>query len=263
MTIVRFESENYYFQFFKLTLKPQYCDSNSILEVVQELEKLIGFKIVRIYNQDSTGRPIYLYQAPKDTHLPPDKDSMWLISFIIEDGYFERLLSIDNFFQREKIFASTIAKFFVAGKGEEIKKVSWISSESGKNYKISKLRKNPKALGRPALYHQNAEDSPIELKFEEALVKNKIVFKKQQEVYEGGALLTVLDFIIEKPLIAIFCDGYKYHYDKLSVLKDRRQDRVLQLLGYKVLRFTGSEIIENTGQCIEEVKRFLISSSPT
>ena len=44
---------------------------------------------------------------------------------------------------------------------------------------------------------------------------------------------------------------------KDSVIKDRAQDRVLQLLGYKVLRYTGSEIVGNVRKCANEIKDFI------
>lgn len=42
--------------------------------------------------------------------------------------------------------------------------------------------------------------------------------------------------------IIVECDGFAYHNTKESFKKDRIRDRQLQLNGYKVIRFSGSEI---------------------
>jgi len=89
------------------------------------------------------------------------------------------------------------------------------------------------------------------------LIRNNINIKKQYEIYTDGTLLTVTDFYIESGKIAIYCDGFKYHYNKESVIKDRNQDRALQFLGYKVLRYTGSEIVGNLDKCVREIKEFI------
>lgn len=54
--------------------------------------------------------------------------------------------------------------------------------------------------------------------------------------------------------IVIECDGHDYHYsDKAVVAKDRRRDRDLQGLGFRVMRFPGNEIVGNLSACVDEV----------
>ena len=50
------------------------------------------------------------------------------------------------------------------------------------------------------------------------------------------------DFAFPNEKIAIYCDSYKYHKNQQRFHEDRLQSRELQLLGWIVLRFTGSEI---------------------
>ena len=57
---------------------------------------------------------------------------------------------------------------------------------------------------------------------------------------------TLPDFAFPNARIAIYCDGYEYHSDRDSFLKDRQQLRGLQLQGWCVLRFSGSEILNDT-----------------
>ncbi len=46
----------------------------------------------------------------------------------------------------------------------------------------------------------------------------------------------------EKVKIIVECDGYTYHNSKESFQQDRARDRQLQLNGYRVLRYAGSDI---------------------
>lgn len=54
--------------------------------------------------------------------------------------------------------------------------------------------------------------------------------------------------------IAIECDGHDYHErTKAHAARDRKRDRVLQGLGWRVMRFTGSEIYKDAHACADEV----------
>ena len=58
---------------------------------------------------------------------------------------------------------------------------------------------------------------------------------------------------IQKDLI-IECDGHDFHEKtKQQATRDKRRDRILQSLGYKVFRFTGSEIYNDAMGCAFEV----------
>lgn len=56
--------------------------------------------------------------------------------------------------------------------------------------------------------------------------------------------------------IVVEADGHDYHErTKSQAIYDRRKDRQLQLLGFKVFRFTGSEINRDALACAEEIFR--------
>lgn len=58
---------------------------------------------------------------------------------------------------------------------------------------------------------------------------------------------------IEKllPLYAIEIDGHDFHEKtKAQVQKDKQRERVIVSQGYKVLRFSGSEVFHNTSTCV-------------
>ncbi len=58
--------------------------------------------------------------------------------------------------------------------------------------------------------------------------------------------------------LIVECDGYSYHSDKSSFSQDRTRDRLLHMKGYKVLRFSGSDIVANPTGMAEELRKYLI-----
>lgn len=55
-------------------------------------------------------------------------------------------------------------------------------------------------------------------------------------------------------IMVVECDGHDYHErTKEQARRDKQRDRYFQSKGYKVLRFTGSEIWADPDACAEEV----------
>ncbi len=59
-----------------------------------------------------------------------------------------------------------------------------------------------------------------------------------------------VDFLVWVPndptvKIVIECDGYQYHGNKKSFVQDKIRNRELQLRGYQVVHYSGTEIFEN------------------
>ena len=67
--------------------------------------------------------------------------------------------------------------------------------------------------------------------------------------------LTIPDFAFPKDKIAIYCDGYEFHCEREPFQKDRQQSRDLQLQGWCVLRFSGSEILYDTDAVVATIQR--------
>lgn len=58
--------------------------------------------------------------------------------------------------------------------------------------------------------------------------------------------------------VVVECDGHDFHErTKQQAAHDRKRDRFIQSKGYKVLRFTGSEIWANSFACAKEVMKHL------
>ncbi len=53
--------------------------------------------------------------------------------------------------------------------------------------------------------------------------------------------------------LAIECDGHNFHKSKDQMKRDRKRDRFCQLMGWHIVRFTGSEIYADPDACAEEV----------
>ena len=60
--------------------------------------------------------------------------------------------------------------------------------------------------------------------------------------------------------VVVECDGHDFHErTKEQASKDRSRDRILQSMGYPVLRYTGSEIWADSYRCADEALRFVES----
>lgn len=58
--------------------------------------------------------------------------------------------------------------------------------------------------------------------------------------------------------LAVECDGHDFHEKtKQQAAKDKKRDRDLMLAGWRVFRFTGSEIYKDVGNCISYLDQFL------
>ncbi|MHC9540478.1 MAG: endonuclease domain-containing protein [Vulcanimicrobiota bacterium] len=255
---LRFESENYYFQIYNLSLREEYKSPEKISIVIDSLDSLFNFKLIEILSYDDTGIPTKHYRYDFSKPLPPDVDAdMTLMKCRYDHMFFERFLFSPGYKADDRAIFKTLSTFFITCSGIEIARFKVYESIRGDNPEIRRLQKKRKHGSQFSLPHQNAYGSKIEETLGEAMSKNNIVFQKQQEIYREGKLLTVLDFYIEHGRIAIYCDGFQYHYDKETVIKDRQQDRILQLLGYKVLRYTGSEIVGDIERCVSEIQQFI------
>lgn len=95
-------------------------------------------------------------------------------------------------------------------------------------------------------YRKYKGESHIERKFRLELDRRKI--KYLQEIQVGRYSV---DFIVKN--IAIEIDG-NYWHDKEGIReRDRRKGMLLKLMGYKVVRFTETEINENVRECADKI----------
>lgn len=258
---IKFESENFRF-FLNFYIKDECNSQEKMLEAVNELNNFFDFAVTEIYKIQDDGKPYHYYKLNDLSKLPPDdENNMLSYKYNINNDYCDNLIVIQTSSKihgKEKELLKILSKYFLSGnRHEEIIKIRYYGGLAGGAYFYKNFKKNKKVGIQFALPHQNSCDSNIEKMLCEALIKAKINFITQQKIYYQNRLLTIIDIYIESHNLAIYCDGFQYHYNKDSVIKDRTQDRILQLLGYKVLRYTGSEIFNNIIGCLNEIDLFL------
>jgi len=75
-------------------------------------------------------------------------------------------------------------------------------------------------------------------------------------VYEGNRLLTRADFAYLdcEPKLLIYVDGLQWHSNVKQRTHDNRITNKLQTLGYRVLRFLGTETHHTPKACVAQIK---------
>lgn len=66
-----------------------------------------------------------------------------------------------------------------------------------------------------------------------------------------------LDFAFPDEKIAIEIDGHEFHKTREQRTNDAKRERYLQSKGWKVIRFTGTEIFGDILNCIQELKNLV------
>jgi very-short-patch-repair endonuclease len=88
------------------------------------------------------------------------------------------------------------------------------------------------------------------------IIENQATIKAKNKTYRADLLIKRAHG--EGPEIIIECDGHNFHEKtKEQAQKDKERDRNLQLEGYQVIRFTGSEIFNSPAKCAAEAVEHL------
>jgi len=157
----------------------------------------------------------------------------------------------------EPLDASTFKARLSALEAPVFKPIDWAAIGA-----TSVFRQPPPSLPVPVFEPINTKsESPIEEKMRQALVKvlSGAASIEQQKPLCGGAYRA--DFAItnlEGAKIVVECDGHDFHEKtREQAARDKKRDRELQIAGWKVLRFTGSEIHRGAENCARDVARAL------
>lgn len=108
----------------------------------------------------------------------------------------------------------------------------------------------PEQALRTIIPSDTPEFSPIEKMFwdEWKRIGNDVLVPQ----YEVPDTRYRVDFAIPDAKIAVELDGYEYHNDKDTFTKDRKRQRDLEMLGWRFIRFSGSEVYRNAAQCVQD-----------
>lgn len=78
--------------------------------------------------------------------------------------------------------------------------------------------------------------------------------EQQVEICDGASMIARLDFADRKRKIAVEIDGLSFHSGYDALTNDRRRDRLLQRVGWTVLRFTADDVRLRPQRMVEEMK---------
>lgn len=100
-------------------------------------------------------------------------------------------------------------------------------------------------------------ESPIEKLFFTAASESSAFYYQLIPQYQIDRYR--VDFAIPEFEIAIELDGHEYHKTKEQRTNDASRERYLESLGWRVIRFTGSEVYKDSQACVEEAIKLINS----
>jgi very-short-patch-repair endonuclease len=98
----------------------------------------------------------------------------------------------------------------------------------------------------------NTELTPIEQAFQDAAQSKIPDLESQQWV-----TCFRVDFMVRSHRLIIELDGHEYHKTREQRTADASRQRALQLEGWTVIRFTGTEIYHNVSSCVDQTIELL------
>ena len=96
--------------------------------------------------------------------------------------------------------------------------------------------------------------SPMEREFADEALRSPMDFASlgwQPQYHLAGY---ELDFAIPALKVCVEIDGHSYHSSKGQRQRDAIRDRRLMALGWRVVRFTGTEVDRNPRECVRELE---------
>jgi very-short-patch-repair endonuclease len=95
--------------------------------------------------------------------------------------------------------------------------------------------------------YRQPEPSPIEESF--WVTAKDAIPELEREVWIGRYRV---DFLVRHKKVVIELYGFQWHNTKEKLTQDAERERVLQRQGYRVIRFTGSEVHKNAQKCVQD-----------
>jgi ATP-dependent helicase YprA (DUF1998 family) len=106
--------------------------------------------------------------------------------------------------------------------------------------------------------HAEGCESPQELNLLKAIRADGSLPEpaKQYEVWDGGRLLTRADFAFPdaSPKVLVYVDGLEWHTSVRQRTHDTRITNKLQAMGYRALRFLGTQVHHDPDTCVQQIK---------
>lgn len=241
---IRLETQ-YFFGYLALRLKSE--NPENIESMRKGVLQNLGNDIVYIDRIDQDSKRTKVYENPLFQGLPPDPNASVFTKVLVNGRDVCRYTS--NAKSDQKEFYTFLAKYCTDTLGNPIKEIKWFYSNA--EDKLKRLKKG--GYSDPNLIIEKYSPSGLEKHVAEAFQKNNISVEHQAKIIFHNQVLTIVDFLVRDEKIAIYCDGFKYHSDSQKMTIDRRQDRILQNMGYMVMRFTDSEVENDVIGVINEI----------
>jgi very-short-patch-repair endonuclease len=92
----------------------------------------------------------------------------------------------------------------------------------------------------------------MEAKFYAAAASAGLVLEPQRRIGQY-----VMDFAVRGREVGIEIDGHDSHKTKEQRTHDAQRQRYLEKLGWKVVRFTGTEVFSDAAKCVQELLELL------
>ena len=99
------------------------------------------------------------------------------------------------------------------------------------------------------------KETSIELKIEQLLKENNIIYRKQVPMYGVG----IVDFLLEDQKLIVECDGYYWHNKPGVKERDEARDKALSQNGYTTIRLLEHEIKNSLDICFNKIRSNLIN----
>jgi len=118
------------------------------------------------------------------------------------------------------------------------------------------LKLHPERIGNRVLNKMRWEGrlTYIEQRMRESLLKVGL----SDSISQYPVSKYTLDFAFPDQKLGVECDGERWHKDKE---KEERRQKELEVLGWEVIHFTGSQIKDDSNACAKKVKRILMNHS--
>jgi len=133
----------------------------------------------------------------------------------------------------------------------EVKKVKQSKAKCGKNMFCTKS-----CASLWNVKHSKSINTSIELKLEKYLQMLGIKYESQKLIPEGR---TVADFYIPEQRLVLYADGLYWHNKPGAKEKDKKQNSMLRLNGFKILRLKENEIKNDQNKCLQKIQKFLVN----
>ncbi|MFB4168574.1 UvrD-helicase domain-containing protein [Virgibacillus sp. JSM 102003] len=220
-------------------------DLNNINKMVKKAFGSDEVTYIRLSEYDSTNEvngetPLVIYQDINRAEMLKVVDP--LVNKLIYPTWFHKntIIYISTFEKKENSVYDISSTLIHSDYNKVIK---LLSLEQLENI-LDLININIHDFNMISLYDERVLYTPIELILRDKLIEKNIPFEPQVKL---GRFYVDFLVTINGQKVIVECDGRDYH----SLEKDKERDKELEVEGYRIFRFTGSELYNNVEKCIE------------